>query len=301
MCIPGDSVKTALNSAVACRLVAATTVLLLFTPLPTYAEDPPQYGWREVWAGADASSNVWHFYSGGSVAPFSHMFDDGLRLRFAGDYGGYTYEGYRRAGHKAELASFKCRMTFTDVLVGYLKRFGPLTAKGFVGASAIRHDINPLEPRNPVQGLNSGPKVVLELWLSMGSDTWSSVDLNSTSAHQTYAARVRTGYRVLDDVSVGLEARIDGNALDKDARGGAFVRREWQGGEISIAGGIAGQFFEDAMRMTTPYATTTWLMQYWVSLLNFRDAVHSKTGDRCLSGPQGAVHCFAGILSPSER
>lgn len=257
-----DSVKTALSSAVACRLVAATTVLLLFTPLPACAEDPPQYGWREVWAGADASSNVWLFYSGGTVAPFSHMFDDGLRLRFAGGYGCYTYEGYRREGHKAELASFKGRMSFTDVLVGYLKRFGPLTAKGFVGASAIGHDITPLDPSNPVQGLDYGPKVVLELWLNMGPDAWSSVDLNWTSAHQTYAAQARTGYRVLDEVSVGVEARIDGNALDKDARGGAFVRYEWQGGEISIAGGVAGQFFEDAMSMTTPCATATWLMQY---------------------------------------
>lgn len=37
---------------------------------------------------------------------------------------------------------------------------------------------------------------------------------------------------------------------------------KWQGGEISIAGGVAGQFFEDAKSMTTPYATATWLMQY---------------------------------------
>lgn len=136
------------------------------------------------------------------------MFDDGLRLRFAGGYGGDTHEGYRHAGHKAELASFKGRMTFADILVGYLKRFGPLTSKGFVGASAIRHDITPLDPSNPLQGLDYGPKVVLELWLNMGSDAWSSVDLNWTSAHQTYASRVRTGYRVLDEVSVGLRPAL---------------------------------------------------------------------------------------------
>jgi hypothetical protein len=53
--------------------------------------------------------------------------------------------------------------------------------------------------------------------------------------------------------------------LDKDTRGGVFVRYEWQGGEISLAGGVAGQVFKDAKSiksMTTPYATATWLMQY---------------------------------------
>ena len=242
--------------------MVVAAVLLLLKPLPAYAEDPPQYGWREAWAGADASSNVWLLYTGLTVAPYCHMFDDGLRLRFTGGYGGYAYEGYRRRGHNGGLASFKGRMAFTDVLVGYLKRFGPLTAKGFVGAAAIGHDIRPLDADNPVQGLDYGPKVVVEFWLNMGPEAWSSVDLNWTSLHYTYAGRVRTGYRILDQVSAGVEARIDGNALDKDVRGGAFVRYEWHGGEISIAGGVAGQFFEDAKSMTTPYASAIWLMQY---------------------------------------
>ncbi len=58
------------------------------------------------------------------------------------------------------------------------------------------------------------------------------------------------------------EARVDGNELDKDARGGLFVRYDWKGGEVSLAGGVSGRFFENASDMTDPYATLNWLMQY---------------------------------------
>lgn len=254
--------KSGSISAVAYRGKVAMLALVLLAPLRVHADGPPQYGWREVWAGAQASGNVWLLYSGLTVAPHSHMFDDGLRLRITSGYGGYSYEGYRGGEPKPKLKSFKARTAFTDVLVGYLKRMGPLTAKGFLGASVISHDIRPSDPVNAIQGIEYGPKAVLELWLNMGSDTWSSLDVNWTSAYQTYSGQVRTGYRVIEDVSFGLEARIDGNVLDKDTRGGVFVRYEWQGGEISLAGGVAGQVFKDAKTMTTPYATATWLMQY---------------------------------------
>jgi len=70
---------------------------------------------------------------------------------------------------------------------------GPLTAKGFVGIAAIEHDVRPHDPQNPVQGRAYGPKAVVELWLNMGEGAWSSLDASWTSAHETYADRVRTG------------------------------------------------------------------------------------------------------------
>jgi hypothetical protein len=230
----------------------------LFSFTLARADPPASPGWREVWAGADVTSHVWLVYSGVTVAPFSDMFSDGLRLRSAGGYGGYTYTGHRGT----ERQSFEAETLFTDFLVGYLKRFGPLTAKAFGGVSAIRHDIEPFDPDNPVQGLAIGPKAVAELWLNMGPVAWSSLDASWTSAHQTYAGRLRAGYRIVGDLSLGAEARIDGNALDKDARGGLFVRYAWSGGEVSLAGGFSGRVVEDARDMHDPYATVTWLMQY---------------------------------------
>ncbi len=68
--------------------------------------------------------------------------------------------------------------------------------------------------------------------------------------------------RVVGDLTLGAEGRIDGNALDRDARGGLFLRYAWSGGEVSLAGGVSGRVFEDARDMTIPYATLNWLTQY---------------------------------------
>lgn len=253
-----EGATTASRWATAPHKIGAAVVLLLLIVSSAQAEPEEAPRWREIWTGVDASDRAWLLYGGMTVAPFSDMFSDGLRLRVASGFGRYRYTGDRNGREQ----TFVAETAFTDALVGYLKRFGPLTAKAFVGASAIEHDIRPLDPENPVQGRAYGPKGVIELWLNMGSNAWSSLDASWTSAHQTYAGRIRSGYRVVEDLSVGAEGRIDGNTLDRDARGGLFVRYAWDGGELSLAGGVSGRFFEDAQNMTNPYATLNWLMQY---------------------------------------
>ncbi len=211
-----------------------------------------------MWAGADVSGHVWLLYSGATVAPYSNIFDDGLRLRIAGGYGGYTYVGERRS----QLVSFTAETAFAEALVGYLKRLGPLTAKAFVGIAAIEHDIAPFDPDNPVQGQEFGPKVAAEFWLNMGPSAWSSMDLSWTSAHQTSAARMRTGYRVYGDISLGLEGGLNANDLGEDVRAGLFGRYAWNGGEFSLAAGFAGRFLEEAQSLQDPYATVNMLTQF---------------------------------------
>jgi hypothetical protein len=237
---------------------AVATAMLFLLSGPLHADPKPEPGWREIWVGADASSHVWLLYSGMTVAPHGHIFSDGLRLRIAGGYGGYSYVGDRRA----QLMSFNAKTAFAEALVGYLKRLGPLTAKAFVGVAAIEHDIEPLDPENPVQGQEFGPKLVTELWLNMGISAWSSADLSWTSAHQTSAARLRTAYRVYGDVSLGLEAGLNANRLGEDARAGLFGRYAWDGGEFSLAAGFSGRFLEEAQSLQDPYATVNWLTQF---------------------------------------
>lgn len=260
----GEATFDALDLVAVCRKAAAAGIiassLLPHFALPASADPEAQPGWREVWAGVDVGDRVWLVYSGATIAPYSDMFSDGLRLRAAVGYGGYSYTGER----SAKPQTFDANTAFSDALIGYLKRLGPLTAKAFVGVSAIDHDIRPADPQNPIQGFAFGPKAVAALWLNMGATAWSSLDLAWTSAHQTYSGRARSGYRVYPglDLSLGAEARIDGNEQDKDTRGGLFVRYAWTGGEVSLAGGVSGRFFDDADDTIAPYGTLTWLMQY---------------------------------------
>ena len=263
-------------------------------PLRAEPASPP--GWREVWAGADVSTKFWLLYSGVTVAPMGHIHSEGIRMRGAGGYGEYRYTEKSSDGQPL---NYRAKTHFADVLVGYQARFGELTAKAFVGASLISHDIAPLNAQTlaidpidsltVVTGSDVGVKGVLEFWLNMGPNAWSSLDLSWSTAHETRTARFRTGYRVWPSISVGLEAGVNidaqgecrmrdkpsgdcvidyggsyvaANLLDY-ARGGAFVRHEWSSGEVSVSAGVLGGSFrgEDTASLD-PYATVTWLTQF---------------------------------------
>jgi hypothetical protein len=264
--------------------------------MPASADEFPVHRWREVWSGADVSSDVWLVYSGVTIAPFSHIYGEGLRFRVVGGYGRYNYSGDRSPAPGQAAAgqvAFHAETGFADVLVGYLMRFGPLTAKSFIGASAVSHDIAPFDEDNLVIGDDFGVKGVVELWLNIGSDGWGSLDMSWSSAHETRAVRTRLGYRVLPTLSVGLEGGLNIDAQgDCDlgtkettacrlqlsqqdaseaedlsfldyARVGSFVRYEWAGGEVSLSGGaLGGSFKHELSTDVAPYVTVNVLAQF---------------------------------------
>jgi Cellulose biosynthesis protein BcsS len=278
-----------LSGATARALTASALLLFIAcTTAPRMASagssDTPEQRikWREIWAGADVSKNVWLLYSGATVAPFGDIHQDGVRLRAVAGYGQYTYTGYPR------YETFHATTVFADVLAGYLVRWGPLTAKAFAGVSFIDHQIEPLDAENISISGQAGAKGVLEFWYNVSPKAWSSLDLAYTTAHDTASARMRSGYRVWPQVSVGVEAglNLDGQAQckmrlstqkhclldDNDThvkslldfgRTGVFARYEWDGGEISVSGGGMGQILDASGDLNLdPYVTANWILQF---------------------------------------
>ncbi len=249
---------------------------------PALADPEPRPLSREVWSGADISSKGWLVYSGATVAPFGHIHENGLRLRATVGYGAYTYTGY------PVLKKFDATTAFADVLVGYLYRYNSLTAKAFVGVSFIDHTITPFDTENISINAAFGAKGVLEFWYNSSPKAWSSLDLSYTTAHETAAVRMRSGYRLWPQISVGVEGgfNIDGQAQckirlptqkgchlnenDTDVkslldfgRTGLFARYEWTGGEVSLSAGGMGQILQqDGTVNVDPYVTANWIMQF---------------------------------------
>ena len=219
--------------------------------------------WREMWTGADVTSNTWLIYSGVTIAPFSHIHEDGLRFRFATGYGQYSYSGNRRfpgpTGRPVvRHTHFDAETSFAEFLIGYLKRFGELTAKVFIGAAYISHTIGPFDSENEVQSDALGAKGGVELWLNLGEHAWTSLDSFYTTAHDTFSVRSRFGFRVLPMLSLGPEAAINGNAEHINGRAGLFARCEYLGGELSGSAGVSGDIAEPA----NPYATLNWMSRF---------------------------------------
>ena len=206
-----------------------------------------------------------------------------MRFRATGGYGQYRYQGHRAGDPKGTQRKFEGTVSFVEALAGYQKRFGELTAKAFAGIAAIDHAITPGDPIAAggllTQGLDIGIKGALELWLNLGSEAWTSLDASWTNAHQTYAGRWRFGYRIQPTVSLGLEAGMNGNGvsghrvlddgsrrepLRPQTRAGLFARYEWNGGEISISGGLSNSAydFRRSDGFDEFYGTANWLMRF---------------------------------------
>lgn len=238
------------------RKAFAAIGLIASLALPTCAAAGDDIGGpqTETWIGGEATRNVWSIYSGLTWAPFGSVREDGLRVRLAGGYGQYRYD----TTIDGAASTVHGQGSFTDLMAGYQLKAGDLTLKAFAGASLDAHLLTPNDPGNRVNDIAWGPKAAVETWLDLGRLDWVSLDGSWTSAHQTYWSRLRLGHRVLDAVSVGVEGGLLGNEAAKNARGGGFVRYEWESGEISASGGVTG----DIARPSNPYATLVYLSRF---------------------------------------
>jgi Cellulose biosynthesis protein BcsS len=273
-----------------CALTALFAVSNVAALNAAEAAKDPEFGWREMWVGADASKNAWLIYTGVTLAPFSKdIYSDGLRLRLSSGYGKYNYR-ISRSPDRPKCPAGKDQIvkpcidvdvgiSYVDALVGYQMRFGELTAKAFAGISTVDHKASLKDADNLTLGRKFGGTGALELWLNLGENAWTSLDLSYTTAHETGAARWRAGWRVLPTLSIGPEARFDRNEQAGSARIGGFARYEWLGGEISAAVGVAQRYcdFEnrdgcepqsvsrkdlDKDSELEPYATINFLTQF---------------------------------------
>jgi hypothetical protein len=231
--------------------------------MPSAAQQPTGQN-AEVGLGAGVSRDAWSVYSSMTVAPFGALTEDGLRLRTTGGYGAFQYSAMRPSGGGGQLVKFRGSVSFGDLLVGYHQQLGALTLKLYAGGMATRQVIDPFDPEAEVQGPGIGGKAVIETWWTISEQAWASLDLSYGSLHETYAGRLRLGWRLVPVVSAGLEVSADGNSDGDSGRVGAFLRYEWASGEISVSAGMMTDWagIEKIDTRGGAYATVSWLNRF---------------------------------------
>jgi hypothetical protein len=260
----GRLVRLAKAVAVVFALVAGP---LLGAP-SVHANDLPSpflSGKFETWSGGEAARRSLAAYSGFSWAPFGTLAQSGLRLRAAGGYGQYSYDGVVDYAPRSIYGT----TVFADLLVGYQTSLGRLTLKGFAGAAFDRHVLQPHDAASRLAQPATGVKLVVEAWYNVTEQIWAQTDLSWTSAHATYSGRGRMGYRIsqgfMTDLSVGVEAGAFGNAAGDNGKAGLFARYAWYGGEISASAGVTGEVPAQGMsfsRWKNPYGTLVYLKRF---------------------------------------
>lgn len=218
----------------------------------------------ELGLGAGVSREAWSLYSTMTVAPFGVLSEDGLRLRTTGGYGAFRYSAVRPQGGGDQLIKFRGTVSFADLLVGYHQQLGGLTLKLYGGAMATRHVIDPFDPEAEVQGTGVDAKAVLETWWTISEQAWASLDLSYGTLHESYAGRLRLGWRLIPVLSAGVEVAADGNSDGDFGRIGTFLRYEWADGEISASAGMMTDWagIEKIDTRGGAYGSISWLNRF---------------------------------------
>ena len=185
--------------------IFCTCLALLISP--ARADDAPraEVGWRQAWTGADVRSNGWLTYAGATVAPYSDIYSDGLRLRATTGYGGYGWQGKPDPDHPLTAQpKGKATTDYADLLLGYYQQLGPATVKGFIGVAMIEHHLGTISCRDNicdpetvrselVHGSDWGPKASFEIWLNLvGRLCFLRRELHHGARHllEPHAARI---------------------------------------------------------------------------------------------------------------
>ena len=200
----------------------------------------------------------WSIYTGSTVALTGDIEGVGWRLRSNGGYGRYTYQRWIQGLDGPEYATFTGHKAFSDVMLGYHFRWQRLTLKAFGGIATEQHGVIPLDPDNEVAQFSYGGKVGLEAWLSVTDRYWIAAEASWASVFDTYKVGLRTGYRLLNELDVGLEARFEGNDAYETGRAGGFVTVRFGDVGITAAGGFTG----DRDMRSSHYANVSLFLRY---------------------------------------
>lgn len=212
----------------------------------------------EASASADITAHSWSVYTGLTSSLGGSLWENGWRIRLGGGYGEYSYSSTRWTGSAVVVAPFDGTVTFADALIGYQQQWSSLTLKMFAGVAAQHNSVTPIDIESSVRGSRVGAKGAIEAWLDIGASAFAQLDLSYTTIYDAYASRLRLGYKVTPQLSIGPEAGLNGNVDYDSGRVGAFVRYDGAKGEISISAGAAG----DRSEVTGGYATINALLRF---------------------------------------
>lgn len=242
--------------------LSAAAVSVVLGPRMAGAEDrrlaEPKPPTSEVSGGVDVTAHSWSVYTGFTSTFGSSIRKDGWRYRITGGYGEYSYTSTRWTGASVIVVPFDGTVTFADALIGYQQTFGALTLKVFGGVAMQDIAITPFDVENRVQGQAWGIKAAVETWLNLGERAFGQLDLSYTTTNESYASRLRLGYKIWPQLSAGVEAGLAGSEDYGSGRAGAFVRYENALGEVSLSAGAAG----DRSDVTGAYGTVNFLYRF---------------------------------------
>jgi opacity protein-like surface antigen len=189
--------------------------------------------------GVDVAKDIWAIYSGGVMALNGDLTRDGFVARSFGYYADYSFD---QSG-----TSFDGTDRALDVMLGYQKYFGTVSAVGYIGMEVRDIDNSPSDPSSSLEGTQTGFKVATEIETEdENSPFYGSLDASYSTAFNSWYAQLRAGPN-FKRIKVGPEGTLYSDEGEVTTRVGAFAiipfsLRSTMPAELSFSAGY--QFVE---------------------------------------------------------
>lgn len=199
----------------------------------------------DAFAGMSAIGSAQFSYGGFTLAP-GGLDRDGPRLRLYGGAGQYSYTGggETRAGFRADIRR-RAEVVQAEALVGWRFSTGAMTAKLFAGLAYEDQQMAPPDPGNDLAGAHLGAKLAVESWFDLAPWLWLSADASYATLHESYSGALKLGVKPLPSLSFGPEAAASGNREFDSHRLGGFARWHCGGCDVTLSGGVSGDYDDD--------------------------------------------------------
>ncbi len=202
------------------------------------APPPPPHVTIDTTATADSQGSVFGTVIG-TIAPFDGLDQDGLRLRFTGVLGRYSYVAGNGLG----------RVTGTQAdgsfMVGYEWVLNAATVAIYAGAEVNDNRLSINDPGNASKGLHAGAKIAADFYMNPTPNTMVSGVLSYTMAANAYYTRFKFGMAVAPQLFIGPEALVLGDNFYSQWRVGVHLTGLRLG---MMQFGLSGGYLEDKVR-----------------------------------------------------
>jgi hypothetical protein len=214
----------------AASFAAAVALAMLIGPAP--AASQTKYS-TVVFGGADAGPSFEVAYGGAITALNGDITRDGVLLRALAGYTWYDYVG--------GVGPVDGQAAVLDAMIGYQVVKGNLRAAAFIGIDYQDHRLSPNDPFNPVNGSETGLKLVGDVSSIVGDPWYFNLLGSYSTAFDSYMARLRLGYSIGGSLVVGPEGWLFGSSHGDFQRLGAFLQFDVQAAgqptRFTISGG----------------------------------------------------------------
>ncbi len=202
-------------------------------------------GRADAFAGTDITDSSVFNYGGVTLAP-GDLDRNGWWLRLYAGMGHYTYTSTVETSPGVLVDFARVAEVFQlEALIGWQLSAGPLTAKLFAGLAYEDQAVTPDDPQNAIAGAHYGAKVAIETWLDLSRRVWASADASYATTIEAYSGAAKLGLKPVGWLSLGPEAAAFGNREFDGHRLGAFARWHCAGCDLTVSGGLAGDYDDE--------------------------------------------------------